>query len=247
MFQQISQQADIKRASDISAEVEKLAKDGDPVAAWYIGCSFSNRIATCAQGKRVTSKQGKSVTLPEQDFGGMPKDFLKKSVGETDEIALKYFEIAAKGDLREGMLSLANKIFTTKSLEIDQRIGCFWMAKAHDKGCKDAMQILENEMMLVRDINASLLTMEDQPPHMKRMIQEHGMVLGGPNLGSFLLATRIREISAWGGNSFKGTGYPVYGYSFIKKLQTLQNTFPIQVCTHFELRSLSLYPLDFCG
>ena len=34
-----------QRAGDPS-EIERMAKEGDPVAAWNIGCGFSNRIAT---------------------------------------------------------------------------------------------------------------------------------------------------------------------------------------------------------
>ena len=218
-----------QRAGDPS-QIKRMAKEGDPVAAWNIGCGFSNRIATSFKNRLVNP-------------ACMPKSYLKKSVGETDEIAIKYFEIAAKGGLREGQLSLANKIFHASSLKIDQRIACYWMAKAHKNGCKDAMPILEDQMMLVRDVHATLSQLENLPSHMILSVKQSGQnaVMCGPNLGSFLTATRIAEISEWNGRTCKGSDYPMYGFSKFKKLKTMKGKLPLEVVNFLVVIYMSMY------
>ena len=213
----------LKRAKD-PKKIEKLAIEGDPVAAWHIGCSFSNRIATSSDVREV---------IPIF----MPKEYLKESVDVTDEMAIKFFEIAAKGGYKQGSFSLAHKIFKAKSLNIDQRIGIYWMAKAHVQGCKDAMKVLENEMMLVKDVEATSSQFFSMPHHLRPQILVNGMTLGGPNLGNFLLATRLEEIVRWNGNTKLGSEHPMYGFEHFEKLKEMQDFLPITVSKSVSILS----------
>ena len=159
----------------------------------------------------------------------MPKEYLKESVDVTDELAIYFFEIAAKGDYRQGSFSLAHKIFKAKSLNIDQRLGCYWMARAHEKGCKDAMKILDDEMMLVKDVDATVHQITSLPPQMIIQIQMNGITCGGPNLGSFLIATRLDEIVRWTGKTALGSKHAFYGFENFKKLKEMKENLPLEV------------------
>merc|ERR1719234_593742 len=86
-------------------DMKRLAEEGNPFAAYMIGCSYSLRTATALEGDE---------TKPAISFMMSPKD-LKKSVGETDEEAIKWFLIA------EGMDSLAAKLWADNGLKTDSR------------------------------------------------------------------------------------------------------------------------------
>ena len=86
-------------------DIQKLADSGDPWAAYTIGSAYSSRMAA----------NKKQVDCPLY----MPFKDLEKSVTETDEIAMKWFQIAAKGGLPDGMISLAHKIYGNHGLKTD--------------------------------------------------------------------------------------------------------------------------------
>jgi len=211
--------SDLYQRAEHPGGIERLAKEGDPVAAWHVGCGFSNRIAA-------------SATMRSINAGCMPKEYLKKSFGETDEIAIKYFEVSAKGGLKEGMFSLAHKMFQTSSLKIDQRVACYWMAKAHTAGCKEAMAILDNEMMLIRDVEALSIQMEMSVEQISHF-GGRNLVASGPNLGSLLAATRLSEVVHWNGMTFKGPGNPFYGYTEFKKLNEMTKSLDFEIEVYY--------------
>ena len=86
-------------------EILGMAERGHPVAAGMIGCSYSIRATVGGKGR---GRAAPSIVMPSRD--------LKKSVGETDEEAIKWFMIAAKGGLSEGMHSLASKLWAENRL-----------------------------------------------------------------------------------------------------------------------------------
>ena len=72
-------------------EILKMAERGHPVAAWMIGCSYSLRATTLG----VKGLDGADLGIM------MPVKGLKRSEGETDEEAIKWFLIAANGGMSE--------------------------------------------------------------------------------------------------------------------------------------------------
>ena len=83
-------------------EIQKLFESKDPLMAFLIATAYSSRLTT----KNETDR--KSLFY-------MPSEDLNKSKAETDEIALKWFEIAAKGGLVDAMISLGHKIIWTNT------------------------------------------------------------------------------------------------------------------------------------
>jgi len=182
-------------------DMERLAKSGDPFTAYMIGVSYSQRIA-CSAG-------GDSKKSPVPIY--MPEKYLEKSTTETDEIAMKWFQIAAEGGIANGMISLAHKIYSSNGLKTDSRFGFYWLAKAIESGAElepETMELLESKAMLINDISAvdESIKMQLQAPEIRHLFQGSGkqVPLVGPNLGALLLATRYREIEKWGGKTYNG-------------------------------------------
>ena len=82
---------------------------------------------------------------------------------------------------------------------------------------------------MIREVQATVNSLESIPAHVVSAIQFSGMPVAGPNLGSFLTATRLEEIIAWKGKTFMGRDYPLYGFSYFKKLKAMKDILPIEV------------------
>ena len=126
-------------------EMEKVAESEDPWDAFLIGVSYSERIA----------RQSKKSPFPI-----MPVKYLDKSVAETDEIAIKWLQIAAEGGIKDAMIALAHKIsagnlqiFTYlegNGLKADSRLGFYWLCKAMKSGATlgpESMELMERSHM----------------------------------------------------------------------------------------------------
>ena len=191
----------VKHLSDL----RRLAEEGDPVAAYMIGCSFSLRLT-------LAGKTNKIATCGAM----MPLEGFEQSVGETDKEAIKWFLKSAEGGMAEGMLSLAYKIWANNGLKCDDRVAFYWMAKAVETGelGDKHRQVLEEKSYLAREIEAVYLGL------CKAARQRVGKFwMGGPNLGSLLLAARNVELRKFGSNT--SFGDILFGSSWIKKIFSL--------------------------
>jgi len=187
-------------------DVRRLAEEGNPIAAYMIGSSYSTRIATAE--KALSSL--------------MSKKDLKKSVGETDEEAIKWFLIAAKGGMADGMESLACKLWADNGLKTDRRVAFYWMAKAWETGevGEVCWQMLEEEGLLAKEIRSSLVSMQQSGASLS------GQALHmGPNLGNLLLASRYNNLRKWGKSTPLGT--PLFGSSWLSTLFDLIDSYRI--------------------
>merc|ERR1712110_120726 len=124
----------------------------------------------------------------------MSKKDLKKSVGETDEEAIKWFLIAARGGMADGMDSLACKLWADNGLKTDRRVAFYWMAKAWETGEVEerCWQMLEEEGLLAKDLRSTLFSMQQSGATLSGQA-----VHMGPNLGCLLLATRYINLRKW--------------------------------------------------
>ena len=203
----------VKHLSDL----RRLAEEGDPVAAYMIGCSFSLRMT-------LAGKTNKIATCGAM----MPFEGFEQSVGETDEEAIKWFLKSAEGGMPEGMLSLAHKIWANNGLKCDDRVAFYWMAKAvetDDIGDKHR-QVLEEKSYLAREIEAVYQGL------CKVTRQRVGKLwVGGPNLGSLLLAARNIELKKCGSNT--SFGNILFGSSWIKKIFSLLDSHK-DLCPEFR-------------
>ena len=191
----------IKRPGDI----RRLAEAGNPLAAYMIGCSYSLRTATVVEGNETKSALS---------FMMSPED-LKKSVGETDEEAIKWFLIAAKGGMAEGMYSLASKLWADNGLKIDSRVAFYWGAKAWEtgeaeEGCWD---MLEEKGLLAIELRGTLASLEQLSAMMGQACQTS---VAGPHLGALLLATRHDKLRKWGRSTPLGS--PLFGSSWLSQI-----------------------------
>ena len=172
-------------------DIEKMVKSkNDTFMAYLIGSSYSARMA---MGKDISDKK-----RPLPCF--MPCKDLKKSPVETDEIAMKWFEIAAKGGHGDAMISLAHKILDNNGLKTDSRLGIYWFTQAIERGLElepESLELFEAKAMLVGDISASLESFKNIP-------RGAPVLLHGPNLGTLLLATRFKKLEEWKGKTFSG-------------------------------------------
>ena len=205
-------------------KILEMAKDGHPVAAWMVGCSYSLR-----------------TTVGEEGRGGaalgfmMPVRDLKKSVGETDE-AIRWFLVAAKGGMSEGMQSLAAKLWADNGLKVDTRVAFYWMAKAWETGETedDVWDKLEEKGTLAGEIKAMLWALENS-----KVIRNQVLPISGPTLASFLLAAKHEELRTWATRKEPDhkcktpTGAPLYGVSWMRKLFNLCDFRTRQIKPHF--------------
>ena len=185
-------------------DMRRLAEEGNPFAAYMIGCSYSLRTATALEGNE---------TKPAISFMMSPKD-LKKSVGETDEEAIKWFLIAARGGMPEGMDSLAAKLWADNGLKTDSRVAFYWGAKAWETGEVEerCWQMLEEKGLLALEIRGVLTSMEQ----LSAMGLTNQTSVAGPHLGSLLLATRHDKLRKWGRSTPLGT--PLFGSSWLAQI-----------------------------
>ena len=195
-------------------QIRTLAMADDPMAAWLVGTSYSNRIAMVAEGNK---------NVPH--FHMMPASDLEKSVGETDEQAIKWFEIAAKGGLPQGMASLACKLWAENGLKTDKRMAFYWMAKAWETGemDRDVWEEIENKGYLANEAKATYLTVINNADILRQNL--HPTTVIGPNLSSLLLAARHQKLEMWlkipGFEGNTPNGHTLYSCSWIKKLFNL--------------------------
>merc|ERR1712173_124790 len=118
-----------------------------------------------------------------------------KSSAETDEIALKWFEIAAKGGITNGMIALAHKILSPNGLKVDSRLGIFWLTEAIERGAQlsvGSLELFEKKTLLIREISAwtSKESVEWE------LICQFTSVQGA-DLGTLLITARLKEILEW--------------------------------------------------
>ena len=127
-------------------EIKQLTESKDPYTAYLIGAGYSNRVAM---------KNGDKKKSPIPFF--MDVKYLERSTVETDEIALKWFEIAAKGGIVDGMISLAHKILCENGLKTDSRLGTYWFSEALLRGAElepISSDLFENTTLLIKEISA---------------------------------------------------------------------------------------------
>ena len=182
-------------------ELRRLAEAGNPEAAYLIGCYHSMRTES-----PLEAGGNRSSSLP-------PKE---KSLAETEEEAIKWFLIAAKGGLPDGMRSVGDKLWGDKGLKTDRRVAFYWMAKAWQTGevGEHCWQVLEEKGMLAIDIRALFLALEENAPRYAAA----GMrfPISGPNLGALLLAARYDQLRRWGAETPLGS--PLFGSSWLSKI-----------------------------
>jgi len=190
-------------------DMMKFAESGDPVAAWLVGCGYSVRIASSA---------GDSTKSPVPFYMSV-KD-LEKSVTETDEIAMKWFLIAAEAGLPEGMMSLAHKMFASNGLTTDSRVAFHWLVKALEAETElygeEIREELEEKLMLSREFDATLGCFEKQ---LKIYKGRAPVAMISPNLSALLLAARWRELEELNGKTFGGGDF--YGFTNFSKILSL--------------------------
>ena len=150
---------------------------------------------------------------------------LKKSVGETDEEAIKWFLIAARGGMAEGMDSLASKLWADNGLRTDHRVAFYWGAKAWETGEVEdrCWQMLEEKGVLAGDIRSILAGVE----HLGARVLGETLSIQGPHLGSLLLATCQHKLREWGRSTPLGT--PLFGSSWLSQMFDLLDYCPIKV------------------
>ena len=173
-------------------EIEQLIESKDPLMAFVIATAYSSRLTA----KNENDK--KSLFY-------MPSEDLHKSKAETDEIALKWFEVAAKGGLVEAMISLGHKIVWPNTLNADARLGLFWFARAIDTGAylaPESLELFETKSVLIGEMSVWEPT---EKLNYKEVVD--GFAPSGPNLGTMLLATRFKEIQEWKGKTFNGGNF----------------------------------------
>ena len=193
-------------------DMRRLAEEGNPMAAYIIGSSYSLRTASALEGNEA--KKALSFMMSKKD--------LKKSVGETDEEAIKWFLIAARAGMADGMDSLACKLWADNGLKTDRRVAFYWMAKAWETGEVEerCWQMLEEEGLLAKEIRSTLFSMQQSGASLS------GQALHmGPNLGCLLLATRYNNLRKWGKRTPLGT--PLFGSTWLTALFDLIDSYKI--------------------
>ena len=182
-------------------ELRRLAEEGNPEAAYLMGCYHSMRTASPLEAGRNQS----SLLPPEE-----------KSLAETEEEAIKWFLIAAKGGLPDGMRSVGNKLWGDKGLKTDRRVAFYWMAKAWQTGevGEHCWQVLEEKGMMAIDIRALFLIVEENAPRYAAAGKRFNT--SGPNLGALLLAARHNQLRRWGAETPLGS--PLFGSSWLNKI-----------------------------
>ena len=202
-------------------EVLKAAEEGsDLFAAWHIGCGFSNRtrpeiqnLPILARNLPANIKASIEAKLEHAAMLQMPKKYFSESEVYTDKLALKYFEIAAKGGLAEGMMSLSNKMFSS-SIKTDDRVAYYWLTRAFETDPSvldtDRRNMLDDEPLLAKEFMSMSFTMDEMlenlDPVTKLQLQllQPDQASLAPNLAGLLLATNAENIMKWNSKTFNG-------------------------------------------
>lgn len=158
------------------------ADQGHAAAAYMVGVMLSQRAQSVPGDKWLT-----------QDAAGKPD---KKSVLQTNFLAVKYFRVAAEGGVHQAMLSLADKLKEGKGEPRNRRESVCWAWKALVEGCSDqtnARGVVEEQGIVKAEIKASLDSLFRTPALKQEMDQGRTVKMGGPNLGTLLFARRLHN------------------------------------------------------
>jgi len=195
----------MKRSVNRQENIQEMAEAGDPMAAYVIGSAYAERRMCHIKGCEDSEK------CPARG-STMPQKYLKKSVLETNEIAIKWLKVAAEGGIPEAMFFLAKKLQEDGGLVTDKRVAHYWLTKAYETGELDLVsEILENGAwggLLVGEF----VSLHDSTANIE---EKCGMTMQGPTLSHLLMATRWQQLRDCGGKT--SMGKPFFGQYYFNK------------------------------
>lgn len=174
--------------------IMKYGETGNAIAAYVIGNAYMEREFDRRKG-----------------WFAIPLEYKDKSVAETNEIAVKWLKLAAEGGIPEAMFCLFLVLVRDGGLQSDRRVADYWLDRAYNTG---RMNYLINILNVPSGANSP------GELDMIYLLATENTILWGEVLGYMLLATRFRELKAWGGKT--GMGEPFYGWnSFVQIMEAI--------------------------
>lgn len=153
----------------------KWADEGDGIGnqacAFMAGSRFRHRMLSAA---RITSRGG---------LGGMNRKEDDISVLESQELAFKYFEKAAKLGHGLSMQSLGTCFDDGVGCKANRRRCNHWLWRACLHHSQGAIELLDSRALLTIEINAHSQALDRA---LFQLVPGQSMQLGGPNLGTLL-------------------------------------------------------------
>ena len=192
----------VKKQYESREQALKAAEEGkDPDAAYHIGIFFSHRTGKMDfQENMSLLEKGRVKALQMLQ---MPEKFFAESRAVTDRLALKYFELAARGGLAVGMVALSRQMFSSKIIETDPRVALYWLTKAVETDPEalvktDWDNLAENQVL---SVDFQLMKVDNM---VKALQRKPNIKFMCPNLSGLLFVTNAAKIIKWKGKTFNG-------------------------------------------